>query len=77
MNESFNISRFLTVCPHVVACCPGVPEGDLRRLFFTPAATPDAALRAALELAAPGVSGRPPSVVLFPRAHRALFCGAG
>ena len=44
MNETFNIARFLTVCPHVVACCPGVPDGDLRRLFFTPAPTPAAAL---------------------------------
>ena len=75
MNETFNIARFLTVCPHVVACCPGVPDGDLRRLFFTPAPTPEAALETAFALAAPGLAGRRPSVLLFPRAHRALFAG--
>ena len=76
MNETFNIARFLTVCPHVVACCPGVSDDDLRRLFFTPAPTPEAALETALALAAPGAAGRRPSVLLFPRAHRALFAEA-
>jgi nickel-dependent lactate racemase len=73
MNESFNIARFLTVCPHVVACCPGVTDGDLRRLFLTPATTPERALKTALALAAPTSVGRRPSVLLFPRAQRALF----
>jgi nickel-dependent lactate racemase len=73
MNESFNIARFLTVCPQVVACCPGVSDDVLRRLFCTPAPTPAAALETALALAAPGASGRRPSVLLFPRAQRALF----
>jgi nickel-dependent lactate racemase len=83
MNESFNIARFLTVCPRVVACCPGVPDDVLRRLFFIPASTPEAALQAALALVAPdgavsGSSAPPvaagrPSVLIFPRAHRALF----
>jgi len=85
MNESFSIARFLTVCPQVVACCPGVPDDVLRRLFFTPAPSPAAALKTALGLAAAAgvVSGeapgdgepaaRRPSVLLFPRAHRALF----
>jgi hypothetical protein len=83
MNETFNIARFLTVCPRVVACCPGVPDRDLRRLFFTPAPTPEAALDKALEIArderAREVSARAPrrpSVLLFPRAHRALFGAA-
>ncbi|HQG03423.1 MAG TPA: nickel-dependent lactate racemase [Thermoleophilia bacterium] len=111
MNETFNIGRFLTVCPQVVACCPGVADDDLRRLFFTPAPTPEAALQTALILvgqeAAAGAGAvtapayaaaspayaaaspawaaasptpvarqsavRPPSVLFFPRAHRALF----
>ncbi len=83
MNESFNIARFLTVCPRVVACCPGVPDDVLRRLFFIPAPTPEAALQAALALVAPDgavsgssappVAARRPSVLVFPRAHRALF----
>ena len=73
MNESFNIARFLTVCPHVVACCPGVGDDVLRQIFFTPAATPQAALEAALDLATPGVAGWRPSVLFFPRAQRALF----
>ncbi len=73
MNETFNIARFLTVCPHLVACCPGVADRDLRRLLFMPAPTPAAALETALALAAPGASGRRPSVLLFPRAQRALF----
>jgi hypothetical protein len=76
MNESFNTARFLTVCPQVVACCPGVPDEVLRRLFWTPAPTPASALETALALAAPGLAGRRPSVLLFPRAHRALFAGA-
>lgn len=75
MNESFNIARFLTVCPRVVACCPGVDEAVLRRLFFTPAPTPQAALEAALEFAASDSAARRPTVLLFPRAHRALFGG--
>jgi hypothetical protein len=73
MNESFNIARFLTVCPDVVACCPGVPGDDLRRLFLTPADTPEEALDTALATAAPAGRGRRPTVLLFPRAHRALF----
>ncbi len=87
MNETFNVARFLTVCPHVVACCPGVSHRDLRRLFFTPAPTPGAALDAALALAAgteaPRVQGssalgsRRPSVLVFPRAQRALFAMPG
>ena len=76
MNESFNIARFLTVCPHVVACCPGVEAAVLRQVFYTPAPAPDAALDAALDLAAPGIAGRRPSVLFFPRAHRALFAEA-
>jgi nickel-dependent lactate racemase len=88
MNESFNIARFLAVCPRVVACCPGVDDDVLRRLFFTPAQTPQAALDTALTLAAPGPAvgpgiaagpvsdvGRRPSVLVFPRAQRALFGG--
>ena len=80
MNETFNIARFLTVCPHVVACCPGVADAVLRGLFFTAAPTPETALETALALAASSsagpVSGRRPSVLFFPRAHRALFGGA-
>ena len=79
-NETFNIARFLTVCPHVVACCPGVPDRDLQRLFFTPAPTPDAALETALALAradaqsaASAATARRPVVLFLPRAHRALF----
>jgi nickel-dependent lactate racemase len=86
MNESFNIARFLTVCPRVVACCPGVGDDVLRRLFFTPAPTPQAALETALVLATNGSAGGPGptagrdsdvgrrrSVLVFPRAQRALF----
>jgi len=77
MNETFNIGRFLTVCPQVVACCPGVADDDLRRLFFTPAPTPEAALETALTMVAEAAAVRPPSVLFFPRAHRVLFAVPG
>ncbi|MEE4275422.1 MAG: nickel-dependent lactate racemase, partial [Thermoleophilia bacterium] len=47
-DHSCLLARFLARCPHVVACCPGVADADLRRLWFAPAATLEAAVGAAV-----------------------------
>jgi len=67
------LARFLARCPHVIACCPGVADGDLRRLSFTPAASLESAVEEAVGRARRLSRRARPTALLLPRPQRALF----
>ncbi|MBN2205551.1 MAG: nickel-dependent lactate racemase [Thermoleophilia bacterium] len=72
-DHSCLLARFLARCPNVVACCPGVADADLRRLWFTPAATLEAAVEEAVRRARRLSRRARPTALLLPRPQRALF----
>ena len=74
-DHSFFLARFLSRCPRVIACCPGVSQTQLHTLQLEPAASlEDALARARQRLAA----RRPrPLVLLFPRPQRSLIRAGG
>ena len=81
-DEAYYIARVTPKCRRVVACCPGVPDEDLRALGWQTAADADAGLEEAMRLARePHTEGRgrrpddgaAPLVLLCPRPQRVLF----
>jgi nickel-dependent lactate racemase len=70
-DQSYLAGRFLTRCPQVVACCPGVSDDDLRTLRLAPAASVEEAVgRARRRLRSRRAR---PLVLLFPRPQRVLL----
>jgi len=72
-DHSCLLARFLARCPNVVACCPGIAEADLRRLWFAPAATLHQAVGEAVGRARRLSRRARPTALLLPRPQRALF----
>jgi len=72
-DHSCLLARFLARCPNVVACCPGVADADLRRLWFTPATTLGTAVEEAVGRARRLSRRARPTALLLPRPQRALF----
>ena len=68
-DHSYFVARFLQRCPSVVACCPGVEDEDLRRLFLEPARDVQDGLGRARRLLRSRRAR--PHVLLFPRPQRA------
>ncbi len=80
-DHSYFIARFLSRCPHVVACCPGVPASTLATLGFSAAASVDAAVASASAQSqrrrASGRRRRRPLAILFPSPQRYVLLPAG
>lgn len=72
-DHSCLLARFLARCPNVIACCPGVADADLRRLWFTPAESLEAAVEEAVGRARRLSRRARPTALLLPRPQRALF----
>jgi nickel-dependent lactate racemase len=72
-DHSFFIARFLSRCPHVTACCPGVSPEKLETLGFSSASTVGAALSRAGVRHARSTRRARPLAVLFPSPQRFLL----
>jgi nickel-dependent lactate racemase len=72
-DHSYFIARFLTRCPQVTVCCPGVAAEKLVTLGFVAAATVDDALSAATGRGTHSSRRSRPLAVLFPSPQRFLL----
>ena len=72
-DHSYFIARFLSRCPHVTACCPGVAAEKLETLGFVAAATVDGALSEAISRGTRSTQRGRPLAVLFPSPQHFLL----
>jgi nickel-dependent lactate racemase len=72
-DHSYFIARFLSRCPHVTACCPGVAAEKLETLGFAAAATVDGALSEAISRGTRSPQRGRPLAVLFPSPQHFLL----
>jgi nickel-dependent lactate racemase len=72
-DHSYFISRFLSHCPNVVACCPGVEAEDLEAVGFTASARVDEAVSIASASAMHSSRRTRPLAIFIPSPQRFLL----